>query len=61
MLLTFVLSLAESESAHDEASSFGHHYMGSVSLPLPFSFSLSLSLFLFPFLMVFALTGCRPM
>ena len=28
MLPTFVLSLAESESAHDEASEFGHHCMG---------------------------------
>ena len=26
----FVLSLAESESAHDGASGFGHHCMGSV-------------------------------
>ena len=26
----FVLSLAESESAHDGASGFGHHYMGSI-------------------------------
>ena len=26
----FALSLAESESAHDGASGFSHHYMGSV-------------------------------
>ena len=26
----FVLPLAESESAHDGASGFGYHYMGSV-------------------------------
>ena len=28
MLQTFVLSLVESKSAHDEASVFGHHCMG---------------------------------
>ena len=30
MLPTFVLSLAKSESTHDEASGFGHHCMGSM-------------------------------
>ena len=30
MLPTFVLSLGESESAHDEASGFGYHRMGSI-------------------------------
>ena len=30
MLPTFVLSLAELDSVHDEASGLGHHWMGSI-------------------------------